>query len=101
MIDSSTEILLQEEAIASERCSGVLFKLARSKELPLCTSTTALAKVDATLKELLQGLGRTAAPVKIAVARYHVPRCFLQAFIVSHNGRLLAVSAMLFASEML
>eukprot|EP01049_Picozoa_sp_SAG25_P005529 SAG25_NODE_382_length_8794_cov_3.620012_3_plen_78_part_00 len=61
---------VQEEAAASERCSGVLSKLGRSKEVPLLRGEDAVGKAETALEELIDVLLRSPAPVKISVARY-------------------------------
>jgi hypothetical protein len=73
----------KEEQTASERCSAVLFKLARAKDLPACDSIAVANKVDTTLDGVIAGLLKTPAPVKIAVARS--ARTALTALAHSHN----------------
>jgi hypothetical protein len=64
---------LQEELAAAERCSAILMKLARAKDVPQCqagrTGAALAEKVEASLKELLEHLQRTSVPIKLAVAR--------------------------------
>ena len=63
----------QEELAAADRCSGILMKLARAKEVPQCkagrTGAQLAESVEAKLKELLEHLQRTPVPMKLAVAR--------------------------------
>lgn len=63
----------QEELAAADRCSSILLKLARAKEVPQCkagrTGADLAEKVEANLKELLEHLQRVSVPMKLAVAR--------------------------------
>jgi hypothetical protein len=63
----------QEELTAAERCSGILVKLARAKDVPRCkagrTGAQLAEAVEAGLQQLLEYLQKTSVPMKLAVAR--------------------------------
>lgn len=63
----------QEELTAAERCSAILVKLARAKEVPQCkagrTGAQLAETVEGGLQQLLEYLQRTTVPMKLAVAR--------------------------------